>query len=113
MHSSKLDVAYLYYVTVKTMMYAFGDDPDPLPESVAVLEEIMVDYLSELCRAASLHSPNAKKLRLDDLRFALRKPQQRRQLARVEELLYAQEDIARARKNLDINSYGKDLERAL
>lgn len=43
---------------------------------------------------------------MDDLRFALRKPQQARQLARVEELLYLQEDIARARKNLDI-SYGK------
>ena len=44
---------------------------------------------------------------MDDLRFALRKPQQAKQLARVEELLYLQEDIARARKNLDI-SYGKN-----
>ena len=32
------------------MMYAFGDDPDPLPESVAVLEEIMVDYITDLVR---------------------------------------------------------------
>jgi hypothetical protein len=33
---------------VPEMMYAFGDDPNPLPESVNVLEEIIVDYLSEL-----------------------------------------------------------------
>lgn len=33
-----------------SMMYAFGDDPDPLPESVAVLEEIMVDYITDLVR---------------------------------------------------------------
>lgn len=31
-------------------MYAFGDDPNPLPESVNVLEEILVDYVSELVR---------------------------------------------------------------
>ena len=31
-------------------MYAFGDDRDPLPESVNVLEEILVDYLSDLVR---------------------------------------------------------------
>lgn len=29
-------------------MYAFGDDIDPLPESANVLEEILVDYLSEM-----------------------------------------------------------------
>lgn len=30
------------------MMYAFGDDVDPLPETVMVLEEILIDYLTEL-----------------------------------------------------------------
>lgn len=57
------------------------------------------------CKDAAGHSTNAKKLKLDDLKFALRRPQQARQLARVEELLYLQEDIARARRNLDI-TYG-------
>lgn len=106
-------------ISVPSLMYAFGDDPNPLPESVNVLEEILVDYVSELvraynpmssvrrpstdrwpsqCKSAAAHSPNAKKVRLDDLRFALRRPQQSKQLARVEELLYLQEDIARARK---------------
>lgn len=34
-------------------MYAFGDDPNPLPESVNVLEEILVDYVSELVSETS------------------------------------------------------------
>jgi hypothetical protein len=29
-------------------MYAFGDDPNPLPESVAVLEDIMTEYVNEM-----------------------------------------------------------------
>ena len=55
------------------------------------------------CKQAAMHSTNAKRLKLEDLKFALRRPQQSRQLARVEELLYMQEDIARARK---IGDYG-------
>lgn len=35
-------------LSVPSLMYAFGDDRDPLPESVNVLEEILVDYLSDL-----------------------------------------------------------------
>lgn len=35
-------------------MYAFGDDVNPAPDSINVLEEIVVDYINEmvgrLCR---------------------------------------------------------------
>lgn len=39
---------------VPSMMYAFGDDPEPLPETVSVLEEVMVDYLVDVV-SACLH----------------------------------------------------------
>ena len=29
-------------------MYAFGDDPNPSPESVAVLEDIVTEYINEM-----------------------------------------------------------------
>jgi Transcription initiation factor IID, 18kD subunit len=29
-------------------MYAFGDDPNPAPESVAVLEDIVTEYINEM-----------------------------------------------------------------
>ena len=33
---------------VKLLMYAFGDDPNPSPESVAVLEDIVTEYITEM-----------------------------------------------------------------
>jgi len=33
---------------VKLLMYAFGDDPNPAPESVSVLEDIMTEYINEM-----------------------------------------------------------------
>ncbi|KAG4981647.1 hypothetical protein JHK82_026506 [Glycine max] len=32
------------------MMYGFEDDPNPLPESVALMEDIVVEYVTELVR---------------------------------------------------------------
>jgi len=29
-------------------MYAFGDDPNPSPESVTVLEDIVTEYINEM-----------------------------------------------------------------
>jgi transcription initiation factor TFIID subunit 13 len=29
-------------------MYAFGDDPNPSPDSVAVLEDIVTEYINEM-----------------------------------------------------------------
>lgn len=34
------------------MMYAFGDE-DPTPESVAVMEDILHDYITSLCTTAA------------------------------------------------------------
>ena len=34
--------------TVKLLMYAFGDDPNPNPESVNILEEIVTEYINEM-----------------------------------------------------------------
>jgi len=39
---------------VKLLMYAFGDDPNPAPESVAVLEDIVTEYINEM---VSTHFP--------------------------------------------------------
>ncbi len=33
---------------VKLLMYAFGDDPNPSPDSVAVLEDIVTEYINEM-----------------------------------------------------------------
>jgi transcription initiation factor TFIID subunit 13 len=35
-------------------MYAFGDDPEPLAESVQVLDEIVTEYIVDMVRLAYL-----------------------------------------------------------
>lgn len=39
----------LFYKDLRLLMYAYGDSPNPHPESVAVLEEMTVDFLTDLC----------------------------------------------------------------
>lgn len=94
-------------LSLRARKLLFSVVPTALLLTVFIFRFHRSSFRSSQCKAASTHSTNAKKLKLDDLRFALRKPQQAKQLARVEELLYLQEDIARARKNFDITTVDK------
>ena len=42
----------LFHKDLRLLMYAYGDVPNPAPESVAVLEEMTVDFLTDLCLRA-------------------------------------------------------------
>jgi transcription initiation factor TFIID subunit 13 len=33
---------------VANMLYAYGDDPNPLPETIRLLDEIIVEYVPDL-----------------------------------------------------------------
>lgn len=37
------------------MMYAFGDEDDPLPETVAVLEEIAIKHIIDTASLAKIN----------------------------------------------------------
>ena len=92
-------------------MYAFGDDPNSSPESVAVLEDIVTEYINEMvpppwdvwtdgkCIEAARTAAPRHKLKVDDFKIALRNDPKK--LGRVEELLYLQKVIAEARKQFD------------
>lgn len=86
----------LFARELKSMMYAFGDVEEPLPESVTLLEDIVKDYLIDTCYKAAASSGNRAKIKVDDFKFALRKDS--RKLGRVEELLRMQKVIADARR---------------
>lgn len=82
-------------------MYAFGDSPAPLPESVEVLDEIVSEYIVDMCHSAARMASSARrnKIKVDDFKFALRRDA--RKLGRVEELLVMSKVIADARKQFD------------
>ncbi|KAJ1754592.1 Transcription initiation factor TFIID subunit 13 [Coemansia sp. RSA 2523] len=76
-------------------MYGFGDSSPSNPESVDVLEDILIDYINTTCVEAARVAGRRSKVTVDDFKFVLRKDPKK--LARVEELLAMNKEIESAR----------------
>lgn len=81
-------------------MFGFGDEFNCAPDTVAVMEEILIEYILEVSNAAS-QGGRKTRLTVEDLRRVLSLPADSKKLARMEELLFMQEDIKRARAEFD------------
>ncbi|EJF65944.1 transcription initiation factor IID 18 kDa subunit [Dichomitus squalens] len=81
-------------------MYGFGDDRNPASDTVNVMEEILIEYIVDVVQTASGGGKKSR-LSIEDLRRALSRPADAKKLARMEELLFMQEDIKRARAQFD------------
>ncbi|KAL1742919.1 transcription initiation factor IID, 18kD subunit-domain-containing protein, partial [Schizophyllum fasciatum] len=90
----------LFNKELRNLMYGFGDDRNPSSDTVNVLEEILIEYITDVCQTAASSSKKAR-LSLDDLRKALSRPADAKKLARMEELLFMQEEIKRARAQFE------------
>jgi len=86
---------------LKALLYAYGDDHEPLPETVKVLDEIVTDYIIETCHDAALSASYSRraKIKVDDFKFALRKDPKK--LGRVQELLSMDKVLKQARRQFD------------
>ncbi|GLB34928.1 putative transcription initiation factor IID, 18kD subunit [Lyophyllum shimeji] len=84
----------LFTKELKSLMYGFGDDRNPANDTVNVMEEILVEYITDVCLTAGASSRKTR-LSIEDLRRALSRPADAKKLARMEELLFMQEDIKR------------------
>ncbi|KAK9478825.1 transcription initiation factor IID, 18kD subunit-domain-containing protein [Lipomyces japonicus] len=109
--SKKRKRANLFTNDVRALMYAFGDVHDPDRESVAVLEDILSDYIVDMCHEAArmAKTTNRNKVKVDDFKFALRRDYKK--LGRIDELQRLSKEIQQARKTFD-DSEGKSLSRA-
>ncbi|KDN41668.1 TFIID-18kDa-domain-containing protein [Tilletiaria anomala UBC 951] len=99
-------------------MYAFGDVRNPNPAAAAILEEMTIDFLIDLCmraRPSPLAVPQVDqsyppvgrlKVKVDDFKHALRKDPKK--LNRLEELLYMDTQIKQTKKTLDVDQFAKD-----
>eukprot|EP00897_Mesotaenium_endlicherianum_P006862 jgi/Mesen1/6203/ME000320S05397 len=90
---------------LRLMMYGFGDDPDPLPETVELVEDIVVDYVTDIIHKSQEVASRRGKMTTEDILFLIRKDP--RKFARVKELLAMNEELKRARKAFDVDD--KDL----
>ncbi|EFJ18208.1 hypothetical protein SELMODRAFT_106159 [Selaginella moellendorffii] len=84
---------------LRLMMYGFGDDICPLQESVALMEDMMIEYITDMVHKAQEVSSKRGKLTTEDVMFLVRKDI--RKYARVKELLSMNEELKRARKVLN------------
>ncbi|KAL4077360.1 transcription initiation factor IID, 18kD subunit-domain-containing protein [Scleroderma yunnanense] len=90
----------LFTKELKSLMYGFGDDRNPANDTVNVMEEILVEFIVDVCQTAG--GPQRRsRLSIEDLRRALSRPADAKKLARMEELLFMQEDIKRARAQFE------------
>ncbi|KAF9530931.1 transcription initiation factor IID, 18kD subunit-domain-containing protein, partial [Crepidotus variabilis] len=92
----------LFTKDLRNLMYGFGDDRNPSNDTVNVMEEILIEYITDVCQQAAGPTKKAR-LSIDDLRRVLSNPADAKKLARLEELLFMQEDIKRARAQFDDN----------
>ncbi|KAF7294915.1 hypothetical protein MIND_01029600 [Mycena indigotica] len=92
----------LFTKELKNLMYGFGDDRNPANDTVNVMEEILIEYITDVCQTAAAENKRAR-LSIEDLRRALSRPADAKKLARMEELLFMQEDIKRARAQFEEN----------
>ncbi|KAL2872175.1 putative transcription initiation factor TFIID subunit 13 [Aspergillus lucknowensis] len=95
---------------LRLLLLAYGDSAphpsypsDPLPETVRVLDEIVTDFVLEMCHGAAQYANYSRrqKIKVDDFRFALRRDPNK--LGRVQELLRMERELKEARKQFDQN----------
>ena len=78
------------------MMHGFGDDSTPYEETVDLIEELAVDFISEMTLKA-MEVGKSGKISEKDIEFLVRKDS--RKLARLEELLQMNEELKIMRKD--------------
>ncbi|XVE67829.1 hypothetical protein DITRI_Ditri09bG0020000 [Diplodiscus trichospermus] len=83
------------------MMYGFGDDTNPLPETVALVEDIVVEYVTDLTHKAQDIGSKRGKLSVEDFLYLIRKDFPK--LNRCKELLSMQEELKQARKAFEVD----------
>ncbi|KAJ5761951.1 uncharacterized protein N7511_005333 [Penicillium nucicola] len=95
---------------LRLLLLAYGDpsphpsfSSEPLPETVRVLDEIVTDFVLEVCHGAAqvAHHARRQKIKVEDFRFALRRDPNK--LGRVQELLRMERELKEARKAFDQN----------
>ncbi|KIM31080.1 hypothetical protein M408DRAFT_45797, partial [Serendipita vermifera MAFF 305830] len=96
----------LFTKDLKEIMFGLGDEA-PAPDTVGLMEDILIEYLHETIVAAG--QGGGKTIQIDDVRRVLQGPGDERKLARLEELLLLQIEIKKARAINGLEAGGRHL----
>lgn len=88
----------LFTKDIENLLFAMGDRPALTDATVAALEDILTEYLVELCHRfqAYAHTQGRTRVKMNDLVFALRNDPLK--LARLEYIVEQNDRIQRAKK---------------
>ncbi|CAH8652426.1 unnamed protein product [Schistosoma margrebowiei] len=87
---------------IRSMLYAFGDDENPLPETVSLVEDIAVRHIIEMAKKA-LKIGKPGKISVEDVTYLVRRDPKK--FSRVKELLLLSEELRRARKAFEEDEF--------
>jgi transcription initiation factor TFIID subunit 13 len=87
---------------LRCMMYGFGDDQNPYTESVDLLEDLVIEFITEMTHKA-MEVGRTGRVQVEDIVFLVRKDPRR--FARVKDLLTMNEELKKARKAFDEVKY--------
>jgi transcription initiation factor TFIID subunit 13 len=77
------------------MMHGFGDDPNPYSETVELVEELVIQFVTEMTLKA-MEVGKSGRVHVNDVIFIIRKD--KKKYTRVRELLMMKEQIDKAKK---------------
>ncbi|XP_012283523.1 transcription initiation factor TFIID subunit 13 isoform X1 [Orussus abietinus] len=92
----------LFSKELRCMMYGFGDDQNPYTESVDLLEDLVIEFITEMTHRA-MEIGRTGRVQVEDIVFLVRKDA--RKYARVKDLLTMNEELKKARKAFDEVKY--------
>ncbi|CAH8578808.1 unnamed protein product [Schistosoma turkestanicum] len=87
---------------IRSMLYAFGDDENPLHETVSLVEDIAVRHIIEMTKRA-LKVGRPGKISVEDVTYLVRRDPKK--FSRVKELLLLSEELRRARKAFEEDEF--------
>lgn len=88
----------LFFKEIRCMMYGFGDDPNPYTESAELIEELVIEFITDLTHKA-LQIGRPGRVQVEDIVYLIQKDN--RKYGRVKELLTMNEELKKARRAFD------------
>lgn len=88
----------LFIRELKYMMHGFGDDLNPHTETAELVEDLAIDFITEMTLKA-MDVGKKGKVHVEDIIYTIRKDAKK--YARVKDLLMMNEELKKARKAFD------------
>ena len=95
----------LFMKELRCTLYGYGDDPNPYTETVEFLDDLVLEFISDMTQKA-MEIGRSGRVQVEDIIFLVRK--QPKMYARVRDLLTMNEELKKARKAFDDNKYLQD-----